>query len=158
MVSASLLVIIGGCEKERTVVLTEPTTTPTPTITETLTFDLERNWVHLGDEYRGDFHSPSPWPGGSSKSYDFRLEGKVRSATLEMELYDVDNIGATVTLNSAIIASFAGSGANGFKSVSISTSPFVQYTNTLKVQSNTSDSQMEDFEYRNLKLVVTVEK
>jgi len=155
-VSLLMVNFIEGCEKEPTVVITEPATSPATTTTYTLTFDLDGEWRHLGDEYRGEFHKP--YPEGTSKKYDFRLEGKVRSATLEIELSDLDNIGATVTLNSVTIASFAGSGDNGFKSLSVSTSPFVQGTNTLMVLSNTSGSQREDFEYRNLKVIVIVEK
>jgi len=130
-------------------------TGPSPQTT-TVTLINDPNFHHLGDEFRPDFVMRSPE--GRERAYTFGLSGQPVAGRLEIELHDIDQIGGDVLVNGVVVLSFPPPLVTGTRSASIPLVALLVGQNTLTVRTNsTAGGSVEDFEFVNLKVTVTIE-
>lgn len=127
-----------------------------PTKTTTLTFINDTARHHIGDDYRGDFVGIEK-PEGKEKTYNFALSGKPVSGTVQITVFDMDLIGADILINNALVMSMPPPDGDGTRSKEIPVASLLIGENTLTVRSRMEGTMYEDFEYKDLKLVVTIE-
>lgn len=127
---------------------------PTPNIT-TLTLIDDTSRHHLGTTFRSDFVIKSPE--GREKSYSFGLSGKPVSGTVQITVFDMDLLGADVVVNGAVVIAMPPPFNNGSRSADIPVVNLLVGQNTLIVRARGSGSQVEDFEYQDLRVTVTIE-
>lgn len=142
-----LVVIIAGCEGGGG--------GTSPTTETTLELINDTNTHHLGDEIRTDF--VMPFPEGKELTYSFGLSGKPLSATLQLNVFHMDSVGADVLVNGVVVVTMPPPSPDGAINQSISTAPFLVGSNTLTIRSRSDASGLaEDFEFNNVKLTVTI--
>jgi hypothetical protein len=110
---------------------------------------------HLGDENRSD---PCQFrPEGESRSYSFSLTSHPVRGVLTVTVTDVGPTGADVLLNGRTVLEMPPPLGNGGASAQIQGDALRDGRNDLTIRSRRDGDLLEDFAYRNLRLVVTVE-
>lgn len=119
---------------------------------EVLVEDLQRH--HLGRLQRPEFEIPEPE--GVQRQYGFTLDTFPTSATLEIEVFEVNDVGAVVVLNDQIILEMPRSPGTQTLTAQIPRTLFRIGANVLTIASQQTgggtETLAEDFEYENLRV------